>query len=209
MFLQVCCAKCGNGLGHEFLHDGPREGLSRFWIYSSSLTFIHKSESVSLLFCDIHLHRCWLSVGVWLCYCLVSPTDRQKSEWKGDNGSSCWRCGQWMKRSGTKPDGSPRHWWTVAMLDSKRKSSLFFSKKNWDWENSTTVTVVCVECFRIKRSVKVNTTALSPEDHTNTRSASLISRSLSRAHLFWVLVSRLGQNWVSESSVTCVDSFLM
>uniref|UniRef100_A0A3Q1ATA5 MsrB domain-containing protein n=1 Tax=Amphiprion ocellaris TaxID=80972 RepID=A0A3Q1ATA5_AMPOC len=28
--LKVCCGKCGNGLGHEFLYDGPREGLSRF-----------------------------------------------------------------------------------------------------------------------------------------------------------------------------------
>ncbi|GAA6228682.1 methionine-R-sulfoxide reductase B1-A-like [Lates japonicus] len=28
--IKVCCGKCGNGLGHEFLYDGPREGLSRF-----------------------------------------------------------------------------------------------------------------------------------------------------------------------------------
>uniref|UniRef100_A0A3P8SSJ4 Methionine sulfoxide reductase B1 n=1 Tax=Amphiprion percula TaxID=161767 RepID=A0A3P8SSJ4_AMPPE len=28
--LKVCCGKCGNGLGHEFFYDGPREGLSRF-----------------------------------------------------------------------------------------------------------------------------------------------------------------------------------
>ncbi|KAF3846414.1 hypothetical protein F7725_003492 [Dissostichus mawsoni] len=27
---QVSCGKCGNGLGHEFLYDGPKEGLSRF-----------------------------------------------------------------------------------------------------------------------------------------------------------------------------------
>lgn len=28
--LQVSCGRCGNGLGHEFLYDGPAEGLSRF-----------------------------------------------------------------------------------------------------------------------------------------------------------------------------------
>ena len=28
--LQVSCAKCGNGLGHEFLGDGPKAGQSRF-----------------------------------------------------------------------------------------------------------------------------------------------------------------------------------
>lgn len=28
--LKVSCAKCGNGLGHEFLNDGPKEGESRF-----------------------------------------------------------------------------------------------------------------------------------------------------------------------------------
>lgn len=42
--IKVCCGKCGNGLGHEFLNDGPREGLSRFWIFSSSLTFIPKEK---------------------------------------------------------------------------------------------------------------------------------------------------------------------
>ncbi len=30
MYMQVLCGKCGNGLGHEFLNDGPEEGLSRF-----------------------------------------------------------------------------------------------------------------------------------------------------------------------------------
>ena len=29
LFLQVSCGKCGQGLGHEFLGDGPDEG-SRF-----------------------------------------------------------------------------------------------------------------------------------------------------------------------------------
>ncbi|XP_028310671.1 methionine-R-sulfoxide reductase B1-A-like [Gouania willdenowi] len=38
----VCCGKCGNGLGHEFLYDGLKEGQSRFCIFSSSLTFIPK-----------------------------------------------------------------------------------------------------------------------------------------------------------------------
>ncbi|MBN3316252.1 MSB1A reductase, partial [Atractosteus spatula] len=28
--LKVSCGKCGNGLGHEFLNDGPKDGLSRF-----------------------------------------------------------------------------------------------------------------------------------------------------------------------------------
>lgn len=27
---QVLCGKCGNGLGHEFVNDGPEEGISRF-----------------------------------------------------------------------------------------------------------------------------------------------------------------------------------
>lgn len=27
---QVSCGKCGNGLGHEFLNDGPKRGQSRF-----------------------------------------------------------------------------------------------------------------------------------------------------------------------------------
>uniref|UniRef100_A0A4W5K956 Methionine sulfoxide reductase B1 n=1 Tax=Hucho hucho TaxID=62062 RepID=A0A4W5K956_9TELE len=26
--VKVFCLLCGNGLGHEFLYDGPREGLS-------------------------------------------------------------------------------------------------------------------------------------------------------------------------------------
>lgn len=43
---QVCCGKCGNALGHEFLDDGPREGRSRFWIFSCSLAFIPNSESL-------------------------------------------------------------------------------------------------------------------------------------------------------------------
>ena len=28
--LKVSCAKCGSGLGHEFLNDGPKKGQSRF-----------------------------------------------------------------------------------------------------------------------------------------------------------------------------------
>lgn len=28
--LKVSCGKCGNGLGHEFLNDGPKRGQSRF-----------------------------------------------------------------------------------------------------------------------------------------------------------------------------------
>lgn len=30
VLLQVRCGKCGNGLGHEFVNDGPAKGLSRF-----------------------------------------------------------------------------------------------------------------------------------------------------------------------------------
>ena len=40
---QVSCGKCGNGLGHEFLGDGP-EGKSRFWIFSHSLKFVGKDS---------------------------------------------------------------------------------------------------------------------------------------------------------------------
>lgn len=28
--LKVRCGKCNNGLGHEFIGDGPKEGMSRF-----------------------------------------------------------------------------------------------------------------------------------------------------------------------------------
>ncbi|KAK7112777.1 hypothetical protein V1264_012171 [Littorina saxatilis] len=28
--IKVSCGKCGNGLGHEFLGDGPKRGQSRF-----------------------------------------------------------------------------------------------------------------------------------------------------------------------------------
>ncbi|MBN3280023.1 MSRB1 reductase, partial [Polyodon spathula] len=28
--LRVSCGKCGNGLGHGFLSDGPQHGQSRF-----------------------------------------------------------------------------------------------------------------------------------------------------------------------------------
>ncbi|KAI5103199.1 methionine-R-sulfoxide reductase B1-B, partial [Silurus meridionalis] len=30
VLVQVLCGKCGSGLGHEFLNDGPEEGMSRF-----------------------------------------------------------------------------------------------------------------------------------------------------------------------------------
>lgn len=30
VFFKVLCGKCGNGLGHEFVNDGPKKGLSRF-----------------------------------------------------------------------------------------------------------------------------------------------------------------------------------
>uniref|UniRef100_A0A3B4A0K6 MsrB domain-containing protein n=1 Tax=Periophthalmus magnuspinnatus TaxID=409849 RepID=A0A3B4A0K6_9GOBI len=36
---KVLCGKCGNGLGHEFVNDGPKEGVSRF-IFSHSLKFV-------------------------------------------------------------------------------------------------------------------------------------------------------------------------
>lgn len=42
MALKVSCGKCGNGLGHEFLGDGPK-GTSRFWIFSHSLRFVTAS----------------------------------------------------------------------------------------------------------------------------------------------------------------------
>uniref|UniRef100_A0A3Q3W6C8 MsrB domain-containing protein n=1 Tax=Mola mola TaxID=94237 RepID=A0A3Q3W6C8_MOLML len=38
---KVRCGKCGNGLGHQFVNDGPKRGQSRF-IFSSSLQFIPK-----------------------------------------------------------------------------------------------------------------------------------------------------------------------
>lgn len=48
--MQVLCGKCGNGLGHEFLNDGPDEGLSRFWIFSHSLKFVPKGMQTA--FCS-------------------------------------------------------------------------------------------------------------------------------------------------------------
>uniref|UniRef100_A0A2K5P7F3 Methionine-R-sulfoxide reductase B1 n=2 Tax=Cercopithecinae TaxID=9528 RepID=A0A2K5P7F3_CERAT len=44
--LKVSCGKCGNGLGHEFLNDGPKPGQSRF-IFSSSLKFVPKGKETS------------------------------------------------------------------------------------------------------------------------------------------------------------------
>lgn len=46
--LQVRCGKCGNGLGHEFVNDGPKRGQSRFWIFSHSLKFVPKGIAVML-----------------------------------------------------------------------------------------------------------------------------------------------------------------
>ena len=40
--LKVSCGKCGNGLGHEFVGDGPGGKGSRFWIFSHSLKFVPK-----------------------------------------------------------------------------------------------------------------------------------------------------------------------
>lgn len=45
---QVRCGKCGNGLGHEFVNDGPKRGQSRFWIFSHSLKFVPKGIAVTL-----------------------------------------------------------------------------------------------------------------------------------------------------------------
>ena len=45
-FFQVSCGNCGNGLGHEFLKDGPK-GNSRFWIFSSALKFKGKKKGKS------------------------------------------------------------------------------------------------------------------------------------------------------------------
>ena len=42
--LQVSCGKCGNGLGHEFLGEGPKGKGSRFWIFSHSLKFVPKGK---------------------------------------------------------------------------------------------------------------------------------------------------------------------
>lgn len=47
--LKVSCGKCGNGLGHEFLKDGPDGKMSRFWIFSHSLKFIPKTEGGQIL----------------------------------------------------------------------------------------------------------------------------------------------------------------
>uniref|UniRef100_A0A8C6GR33 Methionine-R-sulfoxide reductase B1 n=1 Tax=Mus spicilegus TaxID=10103 RepID=A0A8C6GR33_MUSSI len=44
--LKVSCGKCGNGLGHEFLNDGPKRGQSRF-IFSSSLKFVPKGKEAA------------------------------------------------------------------------------------------------------------------------------------------------------------------
>lgn len=76
--IKVCCGKCGNGLGHEFLYDGPREGLSRFWIFSSSLTFIPK-EKVDGQKGELWKRRedCFLLLKVWT----VDEVLRGKAWW--------------------------------------------------------------------------------------------------------------------------------
>lgn len=28
--IKISCSKCGNGLGHEFLGDGPKKGMNRY-----------------------------------------------------------------------------------------------------------------------------------------------------------------------------------
>ncbi|XP_045139580.1 methionine-R-sulfoxide reductase B1-like [Echinops telfairi] len=43
-FTTVSCGKCGHGLGHEFLNDGPKRGQSRLRIFSSSLKSIPKGN---------------------------------------------------------------------------------------------------------------------------------------------------------------------
>lgn len=58
VLFQVLCGKCGNGLGHEFVNDGPSKGLSRFWIFSSSLKFIPKGTNCEIVTQD------WLSLLV-------------------------------------------------------------------------------------------------------------------------------------------------
>uniref|UniRef100_A0A3B4B979 MsrB domain-containing protein n=1 Tax=Periophthalmus magnuspinnatus TaxID=409849 RepID=A0A3B4B979_9GOBI len=39
--IVVCCGKCGNGLGHEFLYD----------VFSSSLKFIPKRKAIKFFVC--------------------------------------------------------------------------------------------------------------------------------------------------------------
>ncbi|XP_009698307.1 PREDICTED: methionine-R-sulfoxide reductase B1, partial [Cariama cristata] len=46
--LKVSCGKCGNGLGHEFLNDGPKRGQSPFCIFTSSLQFMPQWKETSL-----------------------------------------------------------------------------------------------------------------------------------------------------------------
>lgn len=152
---QVRCGKCGNGLGHEFVNDGPGKGLSRFWIFSSSLKFIPKGKTMLLcilLFsiCNkrilIHSNnlkgtgqrpKCLLGnnfhIAQHVLVSLPSPQIRlMGSKWavrgrccrtcRRFSGLGCWRCGQWMKCSGKRPNvGAPGLWWTVASLDSKNR----------------------------------------------------------------------------------------
>lgn len=66
---QVCCGKCGNGLGHEFLCDGPRGGLSRFWIFSSSLTFIPKKGFCLSQLIQCITHLCLYIIHLWASVC--------------------------------------------------------------------------------------------------------------------------------------------
>ncbi len=52
--LQVLCGKCGNGLGHEFVNDGPEEGVSRFWIFSHSLKFVPSKGEKTTVMSELH-----------------------------------------------------------------------------------------------------------------------------------------------------------
>lgn len=50
------CGKCGNGLGHEFLKDGPDGQMSRFWIFSHALKFEPKEGKVVLSITSVILY---------------------------------------------------------------------------------------------------------------------------------------------------------
>ena len=43
----MLCGKCSNPLGHEFVNDGPKPGVPRFWIFSESLVFVKTEDKVS------------------------------------------------------------------------------------------------------------------------------------------------------------------
>lgn len=58
VFIQVLCGKCGNGLGHEFVNDGPEEGVSRFWIFSHSLKFVPKGKMTWVRYRQVEVLVC-------------------------------------------------------------------------------------------------------------------------------------------------------